>query len=159
MTLQIRRVVTGHDTKGKAVVAIDEMAQNVVLGRTGAHYAVIWSTASLPADNTEPGDGGLREIGTAVPNGSVFRVVKFNPGVVPRMHRTASIDYAVVIDGEIDLELDDSQTVRLTAGDVLVQRATIHNWVNRGTAPCTMAFVLVAAAPVAVGGRTLHEVG
>jgi quercetin dioxygenase-like cupin family protein len=159
MTLQIRRVVTGHDAQGKAVVAIDEMAQNIVLGSTGAHYAVIWSTESLPADNTEPGDGGLREIGTAVPNGSVFRVVKFNPGVVPRMHRTDSIDYAVVIDGEIDLELDDARTVHLTAGDVLVQRGTIHNWVNRGTAPCTMAFVLVAAAPVAVGGRTPHEVG
>src|SRR5476651_1815220 len=156
MTLRIRRVVTGHDSNGKAIVAIDEIAGNVVLGRTRAHFAVIWSTGSLPADNTEAGDGGLREVGTAMPNGSVFRVVKFNPGVAPRLHRTASIDYAVVIDGEIDMELDDAQTVHLTAGDVLVQRGTIHNWVNRGSAPCTMAFVLVAAAPVTVGGKTLH---
>ena len=159
MTLRIRRVVTGHDSNGKAIVAIDEIARNVVLGRTGAHFAVIWSTDSLPADNTEAGDGGLREVGTAMPNGSVFRVVKFNPGVAPRLHRTASIDYAVVIDGEIDMELDDAQTVHLTAGDVLVQRGTIHNWVNRGSAPCTMAFVLVAAAPVTVGGKTLHAEG
>jgi quercetin dioxygenase-like cupin family protein len=159
MTLKIRRVVTGHDAAGKAIVAIDETAENVVAGVTGADYAVIWSTAELPADNTEPGDGGLRQVGTAMPNGTVFRVVKFNPGITPRMHRTDSIDYAVVIDGEMELELDDGLIVRLKAGDVLVQRGTIHNWVNRGSAPCTIAFVLVAAKPVTVGGKTLHAAG
>jgi quercetin dioxygenase-like cupin family protein len=159
MTLRVRRVVTGHDANGKAIVAIDEIARNVVAGRTGADYAVIWSTAVLPADNTEAGDGGLREVGTSMPNGSVFRVVKFNPGIVPRMHRTLSIDYAVVIDGEMDLELDDGLTVRLKTGDVLVQRGTIHNWVNRGSTPCTIAFVLVAAVPVTVGGHTLLATG
>jgi quercetin dioxygenase-like cupin family protein len=159
MTLQIRRVVTGHDSDGKAIVAIDEIAQNVVESRKGANAAVIWSTASLPADNTEEGDGGLRKVGTTLANGSVFRVVKFYPGVVPRMHRTDSIDYAVVIEGEIDMELDDSQIVRLKAGDVLVQRGTIHNWINRGTEPCTIAFALIAAEPVTIGGRTLHAQG
>jgi quercetin dioxygenase-like cupin family protein len=159
MTLRIRRVVTGHDANGKALVAIDEIARNVVAARTGADYAVIWSTAMLPADNTEEGDGGQREVGTSMPDGSVFRVVKFNPGIAPRMHRTLSIDYAVVIDGEMDLELDDGLMVRLKAGDVLVQRGTIHNWVNRGSAPCTMAFVLVAAMPVTVGGKTLLAEG
>jgi quercetin dioxygenase-like cupin family protein len=159
MSLRIRRVVTGHDADGKAIVAIDEIAQNVVAGRTGADFAVIWSTGSLPADNTEAGDGGLREVGVAVPNGSVFRIVKFNPGIVPRMHRTESIDYAVVIDGEIEMALDGAATIRLRAGDVLVQRGTMHNWINRGTVPCTVAFVLIAAEPVAVGGRILHEEG
>jgi mannose-6-phosphate isomerase-like protein (cupin superfamily) len=157
--LQIRRVVTGHDAQGKAIVAIDEIAQNVVQSRQGANAAVIWTTESLPADNTEAGDAGQRKTGTTLPGGSVFRVVKFFPGVVPRMHRTDSIDYAVVIEGEIDMELDDGVIVHLKGGDVLVQRGTIHNWINRGTVPCTIAFALVAAAPVTVGGKTLNALG
>jgi quercetin dioxygenase-like cupin family protein len=157
--LQIRRVITGHDANGKAIVTIDEIAKNVVQSRPGANAAVIWTTESLPADNTGDEDAGLRKTGTTLPGGSVFRVVKFHPGVVPRMHRTDSIDYAVVIEGEIDMELDDGVMVRLKAGDVLVQRGTIHNWINRGTVPCTIAFSLIAAAPVTVGGKTLRAEG
>jgi len=78
----------------------------------------------------------------------VFRFVEYRPGVAPRNHRTESIDYAVVLSGEIDMELDDGVTVHLRQGDALVQRGTIHNWVNRGTQPCVIAFVLVAAKPV-----------
>ena len=80
------------------------------------------------------------------------------PGVAPRVHRTDSIDYAVVMSGEIDMQLDDSE-VHLQAGDVLVQRGTIHNWVNRGDEPCVIAFVLIDAKPVTAGGRTLHAEG
>ena len=79
-----------------------------------------------------------------IKNGSVFRVIEFEPGVAPRNHRTDSIDYAVVMSGEIDMEMDDT-VVHLKAGDVLVQRGTIHNWVNNGTAPCVIAFVLIGA--------------
>jgi quercetin dioxygenase-like cupin family protein len=88
----------------------------------------------------------------------VFRVVRFEPGVAPLIHRTSSIDYAVVLAGEIDMELDTA-TVTLHAGDVLVQRGTIHNWVNRGAAPCVIAFVLIDAKPVESGGRVLEAVG
>jgi quercetin dioxygenase-like cupin family protein len=77
-------------------------------------------------------------------NGSVFRVVEYAPGVLPRDHRTDSIDYAVVMSGEIDMEMDDT-VVHLKAGDVLVQRGTIHSWVNHGTAPCVIAFVLISS--------------
>jgi mannose-6-phosphate isomerase-like protein (cupin superfamily) len=77
--------------------------------------------------------------------------------VAPRNHRTESIDYAVVMSGEIDMEMDDT-TVHLRAGDVLVQRGTIHNWVNRGTEPCVIAFVLAAAKPVQRGGKALGAV-
>jgi quercetin dioxygenase-like cupin family protein len=100
----------------------------------------------------------LREVGTTLNNGTVFRVVEFAPGVAPRVHRTDSIDYAVVISGEIDMELDDA-VVQLKAGDVLVQRGTIHNWINRGFEPCVIAFVLIDAKPVAVGGKLLHALG
>jgi quercetin dioxygenase-like cupin family protein len=113
---------------------------------------------SFPVDNTGAADEGLRKTGTTLGNGTVFRVVEFAPGVAPRVHRTDSIDYAVVISGEIDMELDNS-VVHLKAGDVLVQRGTIHNWVNRGSAPCVIAFVLIDAKPVEVGGKVLHAQG
>ena len=73
--------------------------------------------------------------------------MKYDPGVAPRMHRTDSVDYGVVVSGEIDMELDNETTVTLRAGDMLVQRGTMHNWINRGTEPCVVAFCLIAARP------------
>ena len=106
---------------------------------------MIWTTEDLPVDFAEDGeDKGARQIGTTITGGSVFRVVEFGPGVAPRNHRTDSIDYAVVMSGEIDMEMDDT-VVHLKAGDVLVQRGTIHNWVNNGTEPCVIAFSLIAS--------------
>jgi len=104
-------------------------------------------------------DAAGRKVGTTLDNGTVFRVVSFGPGVTPRNHRTDSIDYAVVIAGEIDMEVDDGASVHLKAGDVLVQRGTIHNWVNKGKEPCVIAFVLIAAKPVTAGGKVLNAHG
>jgi quercetin dioxygenase-like cupin family protein len=158
MALQFRRVVTGHDETGRVVVKIDEIAQNLVSSRPGATASVVWTTQGFPVDNTGDEDQGRRQTGTTLDNGTVFRVLELAPGASPRNHRTDSIDYAVVMTGEIDMELDDA-TVHLKAGDVLVQRGTIHNWVNRGTVPCVIAFVLIAAKPVEVGGRVLRAQG
>jgi len=158
MTFKLRRVVTGHDASGRATVRIDEPVKNVISGRPGASSSVIWSTKGFPVDNTDDSDGALRDVKTSEGDGTVFRVVRYEPGVTPRNHRTDSIDYAVVISGEIDMDLDGT-VVHLKAGDVLVQRGTIHNWINRGSAPCVIAFVLVGAKPVSAGGRTLHAVG
>jgi quercetin dioxygenase-like cupin family protein len=158
MAVQVRRVVTGHDEKGHAVVKIDEVSKNVISSRPGASASVIWTTESFPVDNTGNGDQALRNVGTTLKNGTVFRVIEFAPGVAPRNHRTDSIDYAVVISGEIDMEIEDS-VVHLNAGDVLVQRGTIHNWVNRGTKPCVIAFVLIDAKPVELAGKVLNAVG
>jgi len=158
MAVQVRRVVTGHDAKGHAVVKIDEVSKNIVSSRPGQTACVVWTTESFPVNNTGDADEGLRKVGTTLKNGTVFRVVEFTPGVAPRNHRTDSIDYAVVVSGEIDMELDDS-VVHLKAGDVLVQRGTIHNWVNRGTQPCVMAFILIDAKPVEVDGKVLNAVG
>jgi quercetin dioxygenase-like cupin family protein len=119
---------------------------------------VIWTTEGFPVDNNGDADTSSRKVGTTLANGCVFRVVEFSPGVAARNHRTDSIDFAVIISGEIDMELDDSE-VHLKAGDVLVQRGTIHNWVNRGSAPCVIAFCLVDAKPVTAGGQTLHAAG
>jgi len=164
-----RRVVTGHDASGRAVVLIDGAAPNAKLRKaTGLTSTLLWATDESPADNSGGADSAERDIGVAPPpRGSIFRVVEFPPaaesGAVdnaamlkemgiagaahsdPRhatMHRTRSIDYAVVISGEIDMLLDDSE-VHLEAGDVLVQRGTNHAWVNRGKEPCRVAFILM----------------
>jgi len=136
MTLNIRRVITEHDAQGRAIVAIDERCANVISRRPGHQSCVAWT-----------GD-----------DGTIFRVVQYQPGVAPRKHRTETIDYAVVLSGEIDMQLDDS-VVHLRAGDVLVQQATMHDWVNRGTVPCVIAFVLVPAKPVERDGKALGAVG
>ena len=159
MGLQVRRVVTGHTSEGRAKVEIDEIASNVISNRSGASSCVVWSTKGFPVNNDGISDPTKAPFKTTVEGGTVFRIVRYEPGVTPRNHRTDSIDYAVVISGGIEMELDDGVTVPLKEGDVLVQRGTIHNWVNRGQEACVVAFVLVSAKPVAANGQTLNAVG
>jgi mannose-6-phosphate isomerase-like protein (cupin superfamily) len=159
MSLQIRRIVTGHSTDGRAKVEIDQIVKNVISNRPGASSCVVWSTKGFPVDNDGFSDPTSRSFKTTVEDGTVFRIVRYRPGVAPRNHRTDSIDYAVVISGAIDMELDDGVVVNLKAGDVLVQRGTMHNWVNRGTEDCVIAFVLISARPVSAAGKPLHAVG
>lgn len=159
MSLQIRRVVTGHTGDGRAKVEIDEIAHNVISNRPGASSCVVWSTKGFPVDNDGFADPTQTSFKTTVEGGTVFRVVRYEPGVTPRNHRTDSIDYAVVISGEIEMELDDNVVVKLKQGDVLIQRGTIHNWVNRGKDVCIIAFVLVSAKPVSAGGKPLAAIG
>ena len=156
--MNLRRIVTGHDANGKAVVIIDEQVKNAVSARPGTSASVIWTTEGFPATNDGSADTNGGAASTTLANGTVFRVVEFGPGNAPRNHRTDSVDYAVVISGEIDMEMD-GQTIHLNAGDVLVQRGTVHNWVNNGTAPCTIAFALIDAKPVTVGGKALPAHG
>lgn len=158
MSLNVRRVVTGHDETGRAVVKIDEIANNVVSRRKGVSSAVIWTTDTFPVDNDGDHDAALRPTDTTLSNGTIFRVVRYEPGVTPRRHRTDSVDYAVVISGEIDMELD-GETLTLKAGDVLVQRGTVHNWINRSGDAAIVAFVLIAAKAVTVSGRILQAEG
>ena len=159
MAFQVRRVITGHNANGKAVVKIDEVATHAFTGRPGATGINVWTTEGFPVDNDGDTDLGLRKgVGTTLANGTIFRVIEFAPGLAARNHRTDSIDYIVVISGEIDMELDDS-VVQLGAGDVMVQRGTIHNWVNRGPEPCVLAVVLIDAKSVEAGGRVLNAVG
>ena len=158
MALRVRRVITGHDAKGKAIVKIDEVAKHLFTGRPGATACNVWTTEGFPADNDGSDDAGQRKAGTTLPDGTIFRVIEFAPGVAARNHRTDSIDYITVISGEIDMELDDS-SVHLQAGDVMVQRGTIHNWVNRGPAPCVLSVVLIDAKSVEAGGTVLPAVG
>ncbi len=88
MSLTIRRVVTGHTADGHATVKIDDMATNVISNRPGASSCVIWSTRGFPVHNDEEVDPSATPIGTTLDNGTVFRVVRYEPGVTPRNHRT-----------------------------------------------------------------------
>jgi quercetin dioxygenase-like cupin family protein len=157
MSYTFRRVVTAHDCDGKAIVAHDRAMSTKPL-RPGAEVAVVWSTKGFPVDNDDAADGGEREVRTSEVDGTVFRIVHYAPGVSARRHRTDSLDYAIVLSGELDMVLDGAE-VHLRAGDVLVQRGTIHNWINRGKEPCVIAFVLIGAKSASVGGVKLPEVG
>jgi mannose-6-phosphate isomerase-like protein (cupin superfamily) len=169
----IRRVVTTHAADGSAVVLADGIATNVRTRANGGIVStLLWTTDASPATYSNA-DRGAIAIGTAPPpRGSVLRVVTFPPedaaappidrGAVaaemglahdaggrraprhPFMHATDSVDYAIVLDGEIDMLLDDDE-VHLSAGDILVQQGTNHAWVNRGDRPCSIAFVLIDA--------------
>ncbi len=159
MAFQVRRVVTGHDADGKAIAMIDDVV-NGEPRRPGADAALIWTSLGWPNNNDGSEDEGKREgVATTLPGGTVFRLLALEPGNAPRMHRTDSLDYSVVLQGEIDMELDDGVIVHCKQGDVIVQRGTVHNWLNRGTETCVLAFVLMDAKPVEIGGTRLDAVG
>lgn len=153
MTLRVRRVVTGHDAERRAIVTRDEILP-ITTRRPGQQGCVVWAVDRVPADNDEPADGATRATESTIENGAVFRVVRYDGGTAGRMHRTRSLDYAVILSGRIVLVLDNGAEVTLDVGDVLVQRGTNHSWVNRGSEPCTIAFVLVDAL---AGSSLLQE--
>ena len=168
----VRRIVTGHDATGKAVVLMDSAAPNARLrAATGLTSTLVWATDETPANIAGATDRADRESGVAPPPmGSVLRVVDFPP-VDPNAvidndamkkemglahdahggpakhsmtHRTRSVDYAFVLEGEIDMLLDDS-SVHMKAGDIMVQQGTNHAWINNSSANCRVAFVLIDA--------------
>jgi mannose-6-phosphate isomerase-like protein (cupin superfamily) len=172
MTQKFRRVVTGHDENGVAIVESDSEATHILQrpNRPGVTLTNFWLSDSSPAEYdgaTETCDGPF--ILHPPTNGSAFRCVEFLPedpevlakldgksafaemgagdNIVadarhPFMHRTNSLDYAIILSGEINMLMDE-EDIPLKAGDVVVQRGTNHAWSNRGTVPCVIAFVLV----------------
>ena len=176
MLKPIRRVVTGHDAQGRSVILTDGPSPHVLTipGVPTFGLTNLWVTDRTPADNAGAADGAARLVVLEPPaGGTIFRVVEFPPDHTlagfdrkaafesmgaghamdrdasrhPGMHKTASLDYAIVLSGEIWALMDVDETL-LRAGDVLVQRGTNHAWSNRGTVPCLVAFILVSALPV-----------
>ena len=145
MALNVRRIVTGHDENGKAVVTSDERLSNVKQLRSGNFNALVWMNNETPAELDVNQDPAALDMDIEPPdNGAIFRILELVPGKQAYMHRTDTIDYAVVLTGECDMLLDDSE-VHLRAGDVMVQRGTWHGWTNRGTATCQIAFILISS--------------
>jgi len=165
MTLVVRRIVTGHDAKGKAVVAGDERL-TAVSRRIGANISgcEIWSTDRMPVDNSEAAGAAQRAgfvkrynyVGTG--QGTTIRITEWAPGHARFTHRTETVDYAILLSGEIDLELENDEVVHLKPGDVVVQRGTTHTWVNRGSVPAVTAFILIDARPAEVNGELLRTI-
>ena len=157
-------------------------------GESGTTFHEIWNTRATPApidrasgEPPEPGisllppKGGTRirildippDDGTvaALPREAVralFDAIGAGHALAenpphPLMHRTETVDYGIVLEGEVTLILDDSETI-VRAGDVVVQRGTMHAWVNKGTVPAVFAFILIDAKPAEVKGELLRTV-
>jgi len=170
---EIRRVVTYVSEEGKAVALFDgDNPHKRVRPQRGTTSRLLWVTNETPARINEPVDRAAVDIGVAPPpGGSILRIVDIPPITAdvealpldyhasqhgdstpkrhmpprhPLMHATRTIDYAIIMEGEIDMLLDDTE-VHLKAGDVLIQQGTNHAWVNRGVQPCRIAFVLIDA--------------
>jgi quercetin dioxygenase-like cupin family protein len=152
----IRRVITGHDGNNVAKVLTDGPATNHK--GTEGRSTLMWITDENPADiavGEKAEDLGARVVGTPPPpNGTRFCVIDFPPGNAAHMHRTETVDYVIVIEGEIDMDMDAS-TVKLKQGDIMVQRGTNHAWANRGSKRARVAFVLVDAKPLGIGKPVL----
>ena len=177
MPRPFRRVVTGHNAQGRAVFISDGPAPAVYDRGPGATAVTeLWETSATPASNAgndDPTVGGPQRL-PPPKNGSKFRVVEYPPdskrvaalrrlarvrrkseGYVrdvankrhPGFHKTDTIDYAIVLSGEIYALMDEGEML-LKAGDVLIQRGTNHAWSNRTEQPCCVAFVLIDAEPV-----------
>ena len=158
-TKTLRRIVTGHDGNGRAVFnSIDQLEPEIIPSGDAA-FATIWSTAEVPVDLNDDTDGRYRDVGLTLNSGSVIRVVDMLPGASSPMHRTNSIDYGVVLSGEVELELDDQTIETCRAGDVIVQRGTIHLWRNPSdNEVCRIIFVLIEARePHLHDGQPLEE--
>jgi quercetin dioxygenase-like cupin family protein len=142
-----RRVVTGHDQRGVSVFADDGPVPVVRTAPDGALFYEVWGTETMPArvSAVEPDPTVSALAVPPAPNGTKIRINEFPPGVASPMHRTQSVDYGIVLDGEVVLVLDDSETT-LRAGDVVVQRGTAHRWENRTGATARMAFILIDGA-------------
>ena len=171
-----RRVVTGHNAEGKSVFIADAPTPHVFQRNPGSAIVMeMWETHATPADNRGNADAIARGFRLPPPkNGSVFRIIDYPADKErlnaleaerrtddgsgwhqasdkgsprhPGFHKTNSIDYAIVLAGEIVALMDEGE-VLLKAGDVLVQRGTNHAWSNRTDAPCRVAFVLIDAEP------------
>jgi len=154
----VRRVVTGHDSAGRAILSSDESFPVELVPSGDAAFSLIWTTATVPADNNDQTDGRARDAGLTLDHGSVIRIVDMLPGRASPMHRTNSVDYGIVLSGQVELEVDDGVKTLLGPGDIVVQRGTMHLWRNPSpTEVCRIAFVLIEATPYLQDGEPLRE--
>ena len=177
MIWRVRRVLTGHDAQGRSAFIADGEATNVkeMASMPGLALTDLWETGGAPASNAGERDAAARPVRLEPPrNGTLLRIVEFPPDSAwrgsadgkaafrsigaghaqdaassdPMMHRTSTVDYIIVLRGEIHAILETGEKL-LRAGDVLVQRGTNHSWSVRGNEPCIVAAVLVNARPLA----------
>ncbi|KAF4572951.1 hypothetical protein EYR40_003962 [Pleurotus pulmonarius] len=162
----VRRVVVGHDERGNAVVKSNELMYNEDMAIVpGAKSSAIWvTTDGLPTNDTNSmEDGATRVIepsenyGLVPPRGTNVRSTDLAPGAITPMHRTSSVDYNILVEGEIVLITEDGAETHLrNPGDTVVQKGTMHAWRNPGASWARWVSVLISAEPAVVNGRVLH---
>jgi quercetin dioxygenase-like cupin family protein len=153
----IQRVVTGHNGEGRAVFKSEDVTPTKLIPSGDASFLLIWTTETVPADNNDETDGRLRDAGLTLNQGSVIRVVDMLPGKESPMHRTNSIDYGIVLKGEIELELEDGAKRTVREGGIIIQRGTNHLWRNVTQEPTRIAFILIEAPAYHHKGTPLEE--
>lgn len=155
----VRRIVTGHNANGKAVV-IDDSTLAARSNPAGtSHLTLVWTSLGNPVDNDDATDGRDRTVGLTLPGGSVIRTVDMLPGTSAPMHRTSSLDYGIVIAGSIELVLDGGAATLCAPGDIIIQRGTIHSWRNPSAdTTARVAFVLLDATAATVDGVPLADI-
>ena len=153
----VQRVVTGHDAQGRAVFKSEDVSPTRTIPTGDAAFLLLWTTETVPADNNDETDGRFRDAGLTINNGSVIRIVDMLPGKQSPMHRTNSIDYGIILSGEIELELDDGAKRTVREGGIVIQRGTNHLWRNITDRPCRIAFILIEAPAYEHDGVPLPE--
>jgi quercetin dioxygenase-like cupin family protein len=160
MTLRARRIVTGHDEFGKGIIVSDETLTPVSRGLgPGISGCEIWSTKYMPVDNSMGAEPAQRAgfvkkynyVGSG--QGTTVRIVEWAPGHAMFPHRTETMDYSMVLSGEINVEFDSGQAVTMKQGDIIVMRGVTHTWKNKSKVPAVTAFILIDATPFEAGGE------
>jgi len=153
----VQRVVTGHNEDGRACFVSEDTSSTRMVPTGDAGFLLLWTTETVPVDNNDPMDGRERDVGTTLQGGSAFRIVDMLPGKESPMHRTNSIDYGIVLEGEIELELEDGRKKNVGKHGVIIQRGTNHIWRNTSDKVCRIAFILIEASPYLHDGKPLDE--
>jgi quercetin dioxygenase-like cupin family protein len=153
----VQRVVTGHDQNGRSCFVSEDVSEPQPVPTGDANFLLLWTTPTVPADNNDETDGRERDVGTTLKGGSTFRIVDMLPGGQSPFHRTNSIDYGIVLEGEIELELEDGRKKTVGRHGVIVQRGTNHLWRNTSDSVCRIAFILIEAPAYLHNGMPLAE--
>jgi mannose-6-phosphate isomerase-like protein (cupin superfamily) len=176
MVWKVRRVITGHNKEGRSMFLQDGHAPNVkeMASMPGLALTDLWETLDAPASNEGDQDAAARPVRLEPPSkGTILRIVEFPPDSAwrdkadamaafdsigaghakdkhnadPMMHKTSTVDYIIVLSGEIYAIMEEGETL-LKPGDILIQRGTNHSWSVRGTEPCVVAAILVGSHPI-----------
>ena len=154
----VRCIVTGHDAHGRAVVTDDSLLEGRMNPTRVSASTVVWTSSGSPIDMDTAEHGRDQTAGLTLVGGSVLRVVDMLPGGCSPMHRTSSLDYGIVLSGQVELVLDDGAITVVNPGDIVIQRGTIHAWRNSTETVARIAFVLLDATAATVDGRSLPDV-
>ncbi|MDE2437061.1 MAG: cupin domain-containing protein [Sphingomonadales bacterium] len=153
----VQRVVTGHDADGRAVFRSEDFSPTRMIPSGDASFLTIWSTETVPASLNDERDGRDLPTGLTLERGSVIRITDMLPGKESPMHRTNSIDYGIVLENEIELELEDGRKKTIGQGGIVVQRGTNHLWRNTTDKVTRIAFILIEAPAYLHNGVPLEE--